>query len=133
MFALLVPTAVYAQEVIMHEEHGHEGGVSTYIADHWHDIPLIVILSLAAIFAFRVAFLYGGIIGKGLNLVSVGILILTVSDVIGNFLLHLISAEDSLLHYVVDFLQIVGAGVIAFAFLRLHSETKQQFSLQEKK
>lgn len=118
----LLPLTAFAQET------EHSGDFVTYFTEHWHDIPILLLLVVAAIFAFRTSFLYGGIIGKALNLVSIGLLFQAVSDIFGNFILHLMEAEGSNLHYIVDFLQIIGVLIIVFAFWRLHAQTVQQFS-----
>lgn len=123
--AVLFPATAFAQEA------GDTGGFATYIQEHWHDIPTLLLLIIAAIFAFRTSFLYGGIIGKALNLVSIGMLFEAISDIVGNFLLHMMEAEGTNFHYVVDFLQVVGVMIIVFAFWRMHAQTTQQFAVKK--
>ncbi len=128
LFSLIIPFTAFAQTTA---DHGN--GLETLFEEHWHDIPVMLAYVLAAIFAYRIAFLYGGIIGKALNLFSLGLLIVAVCTIVDSFLLHLIGAEESTLHYIVDFVEVVGAGLITFSFIRLHAETKNQFSPSEKK
>jgi|GEM_PF-6679256 len=124
---IMLPSTAFAQAVAT------GGDFGAYVAANWIDIPFILLVCIAAYFAVRSAFLYGGVIGEALKILSVGIFLLAAEEILGFVLLDEVAFNNSFWVYIADVVQFIGAIMIAFALFRLYSGTKKQLGTSTKK